>query len=237
MYYKDFYPVRKGIFLYFLNYHREVNIRKLIYILLIIFSTNFLSAQNITIGFGWGLIEFQNKVVEKNNFDILSYNVDGDYKFSLAIKYQLPDKNYRFKGGYYYSEIRGDGVVRNINPAANSIPLQVQVINNLTTITIGLEYLFEVGDFRPYFGLDMLFGLFGDSELYRVDQQGKTRIESFPGKTRIGLGTSGGIGYTLFPGIELDLNFAYSSLNLLGKEDYEENILTSDLSLSLYFAF
>lgn len=226
----------KGFFLYFLNNHHEANIRKVIYIFIFVLCSS-LYAQNLTVGFGWGLVEFNNNVVEKNNFDLLSYNVDGDSKFSLAVKYRLPDKNFRFKGGYYYSEVKGNGIVRNINPAANSIPLQVEVINNLTTVTVGLEYIFEFGDFHPYLGIDMLFGLFGDAELYRTDAQGKTRIESFPGKTKIGLGTSGGIGYSLFPGIELDLNFAYSSLNLLGKEDYEESILTSDLTLSLYFSF
>lgn len=194
-----------------------------------------LFSQGIQAGLGWGLFSFQNNVVEKKGFSKLSYKVEGDFSYSFILKYRIPEKNLRFKGEYYFAEIQGAGRVDDIDPVENSQPLYVRTENSLVSFALGLEYVVDGGKLSPYFGLDMLMGIFDDAKISYVDQKLGQVTKIFPSKTRMGLGINAGINYELLQSINLDLNFQYSSLNLLGKEDYEDNILTTDISLLFLF--
>lgn len=194
-----------------------------------------LFSQSIQAGLGWGLFSFQNNVVEKKGFNTLSYKVDGDFFYAFILKYRIPEKNLRFKGEYYFAEIQGAGRIDDIEPTENSRPLFVRTENSLVSFALGLEYVVDGESFSPYFGLDLLMGIFDDAQISYVDQKRGQITKIFPSKTRMGLGINVGINYELLQGINLDLNFQYSSLNLLGKEDYEDNILTTDISLLFLF--
>ena len=166
---------------------------------------------------------------------MLSYKVEGDFFYSFILKYRIPDKNFRFKGEYYFAEIQGVGRIIDINPVENSQPLYVRTENSLVSFALGLEYVVDGGKLSPYFGLDLLMGIFDDAQISYFDQKRGKVTKIFPSKTRMGLGINAGINYELLQSINLDLNFQYSSLNLLGKENYEDNILTTDISLLFLF--
>jgi len=194
-----------------------------------------LFSQELFAGFGWGLTNFQNNVVESTGFSELNYNADSEYRYSFLLKYQVPNSNFRFKGGFNYSSIKGIGTITDTNPNRNSVPIVVETENQLRTLILGFEYVVKDSIFTPYLGLDLLVGIFGDADIYRQTKSGERTREIYQGKTRIGLGINAGVGYKLIPGIELDLNLLYGSLNLLGKEDFEYSIVTTDLTVSVLF--
>ncbi len=78
-------------------------------------------------------------------------------------------------------------------------------------------------------------GVFEDVDIYYEDKSGESIREIFPSKTKIGLGLNIGVGYTPIAGMELDINLLYGSINFIGKEDFENNITTIELSVSLLF--
>lgn len=186
-------------------------------------------------GFGWGLTNFQNNIIERSNFNQLSYEADSEYRHSLLLKYTIPDKHFRFKGGYSNSEIKGSGVINSSRLNTNSIPLSVRTETQLRTITLGLEYVLKDSLISPYLGVDLLGSVFEDVDVYREDKSGEVVKEVFPSKTKIGLGVNIGLGYTPIPGMELDINLSYASINLIGIEDFENNIATIDITVSLLF--
>lgn len=207
-----------------------------IYILLLFFSVTLgIPAQGLQAGFGWGLVNFQNSVNERQGFNILEYEVKSDYRYGVVLKYKIPNSFFRFKSNYYYSEISGDGVINSINPSSSSAPLDVKTENTLTTVGLGLEYLVSEKPYNAYIGMDLLMSVFGDVKIRYFDGQNTRVEETYSSKTKIGLSGGGGISYNLFPGMDLDINVFYSSLNLLGKEDYEDNISTLDLTVTLLF--
>lgn len=186
-------------------------------------------------GFGWGLTNFQNNIIERSNFNQLSYEADSEYRHSFWLKYTIPDKHFRFKGGYSNSEIKGSGVINSSRLNTNSILLNVRTETQLRTITLGLEYVVKDSLISPYLGMDLLGGVFEDVDVYREDKSGEVVKEVFPSKTKIGLGVNIGLGYTPIPGMELDINLSYASINLIGIEDFENNIATIDITVSLLF--
>lgn len=210
-------------------------IKRFFYIITFFFLSSQVFSQNLIVGFGWGLISFQNKVVEKSSNTLLSYEVESDYHYSFFLKYIIPGTQIRFKGGYYYSEIKGAGTIININPSETRLPINAKVDNTLKSLILGLEYLWNKGKFKPYLGIDMLFGTFDDADIFYEDKSGESIHQIYPGETRVGLGLNGGIGYNFFPGIELEINLHYGILNLLGKKDFEDNITAIDLTVSIMF--
>lgn len=210
-------------------------IKRFLYIITFFFLSSQVFSQNLIVGFGWGLINFQNSVIEKSGNTLLSYEVESDYHYSFFLKYIIPGTQIRFKGGYYNSQIKGAGTIININPLETRLPINARVDNSLKSLILGLEYLWNKGKFKPYLGLDMLFGAFDDADIFYEDKSGESIHQIYPSETRVGLGLSGGIGYNFFPGIELDINLHYGILNLLGKKDYEDNITAIDLTVSIMF--
>lgn len=186
-------------------------------------------------GFGWGLTNFQNKIIERSNFNQLSYDADSEYRYSFILKYTIPNHNLRFKGGYSNSEINGIGIINFSDLNANSTPLNVRTETQLRTVTLGLEYVVKDSLISPYLGIDLLGGVFEDVDIYYEDKSGESIREIFPSKTKIGLGLNIGVGYRPIAGMELDINLLYGSINFIGKEDFENNITTIELSVSLLF--
>ncbi len=214
----------------------EMRIKKLIFLSFLSILSLTMSGQNLQVGFGWGLFNFKNNVVERKSFTQLSYKVDGDYRYSFLLKYQIPNENIRFHGGYYYADITGTGTIINLEPNTDTNPLNVETNNSLVTIALGFEYFIEDKTFSPYAGADLLMGIFKDIDVYYSNKNGRIVHNIYPSKTRIGLGLNVGISYEVFPGMNLDINLLYSSLNFLGKKDFEENIITTDLSVLLLFS-
>lgn len=182
------------------------------------------------------MTNFQNNIIESGGFSRLNYNADSEYRSSFLLKYQIPGKNFRVKSGFNYSSIKGSGVIETTNPSANSIPINVDTESELRTIILGFEYVNKDSLFTPYIGMDLLVGIFKDVDIYRQDKSGEIINEIYPSKSKIGLALNCGVGYKLIPGMELDVNLMYGSLNVLGKEDFENNIETIDLTVSVLFA-
>lgn len=225
---------KKIFFLRFCKLKWGKIIRKHFYLTLILLLSFPIAAQNLQVGFGWGLVNFQNNIVERKDFNLLEYKVSGDYRYSFLLKYEMAESNIRFKGGYFFSEINGNGSITDVEPNLSSEPINVSTENSLATIALGLEYVIEEKTFKPYLGVDFLLGIFDDVDVFYSEKTGMVR-EVFPSQSRIGLGLSGGISYELIPGMNLDINIVYSSLNLLGKESYEDHIITTDLTVFLLF--
>ncbi len=146
----------------------------------------------------------------------------------------MTESNVRFKGGYFFSEINGNGTIMDVEPNLSSQPINVSTENSLATIALGLEYFLDEKTFKPYLGVDFLLGIFDDVDVLYTDKKGDIK-DVYPSQSRIGLGLSGGISYELIPGMNLDVNLVYSSLNLLGKEGYEDHIITTELTVFLLF--
>lgn len=226
---------KKISFSYFLQNSCGDFIRRLFYILTFLFFSLQLYSQDLLTGFGWGLTNFQYNIIESTGFSELSYNADSQYRYSFLLKYQVPTGKFRVKSGYNYSSIKGTGTISTTEPDENKVPLNVRTENELRTLILGFEYVVKDSIFTPYLGMDLLVAIFGDADVYYKNKSGETIREIFQGKTRIGLSINGGVAYTLIPGIEIDLNLLYGSLNLLGKEDYENNITTVDMTVSVLF--
>ena len=221
--------------MYILQFFEWMTIRKLFYISLLFMISLPSLGQDLQVGFGWGLINFKNNVIERKGFSLLSYKVNSDYKYSFILKYLVPGDLFRFKGGYYFAEINGLGKISEIEPEENSRTTPASTETSLITVALGLEYFYKEYTFKPYLGLDLLIGIFEDVDVRYRNQSDELVREIYSAKSRIGLGLNAGLSYEFFPGMSLEFNMVYSSLNFLGKEDFEENIITSEINVSLLF--
>ncbi|MBI9072231.1 MAG: outer membrane beta-barrel protein [Melioribacteraceae bacterium] len=183
-------------------------------------------AQSLRIGPAVGFTAVQ----ESGIFGPSMPDLDNNLHYGVKAKLSLPMLPLKIQAHVIYTSFEGSGNA--IPPIFSSLTkTDVKVETSLLSIGIGGEWALIPGPVQPYIAADFLISSFGDTDI----SYSNIYDVSTSGESRYGLGIGAGVDFKLLPTIDVDLTLKYNFNNLIGKEDWEDNFNTINLTANILF--
>jgi opacity protein-like surface antigen len=150
--------------------------------------------------------------------------------YNLHVKARLGLVGFRLAGEVDYSSLKNDGFSE---PGQGKVEISQQVLS----IKIGPEMHLSIPmmPITPYLGANVALHRFSGETIFQGVSQVSSASYALESATRLGIGVSGGVLFSLAPFTTLDVSIGYNLMNLSGSEWKDLNP-TQDQRIDTYLA-